>query len=280
MTNYEIKQRSEIENWKKEEPGVVSEITGYIFQPVSWLVRQIIPEKAFQSAIESCNGMSKKLINFEDFKKEANISKIEDMKNKDLQLCDDMADEIHNWAIGYAMTEGAAAGAGGVFTIAADIPFIITLAFRTINKIGLCYGFEEKTEADKQRILQIMSAAGANTMKEKTLSLATLKAIQVTIAKTTWKKMAQTAATNQFSKEAAILSMKSLAKQLGVNLTKRKALQVVPAVGAGVGALMNRQFITDISWAARRTFQEAWLNEKYDTIEFYDYEEINNNFKR
>ena len=92
--------------------------------------------------------------------------------------------------------------------------------------------------------------------------------------------MAQTAATNQFSKEAAILSMKSLAKQLGVNLTKRKALQVVPAVGAGVGALMNRQFITDISWAARRTFQEAWLNEKYDTIEFYDYEEINNNFKR
>ena len=73
MTNYEIKQRSEIENWKKEEPGVVSEITGYIFQPVSWLVRQIIPEKAFQSAIESCNGMSKKLINFEDFKKEANI---------------------------------------------------------------------------------------------------------------------------------------------------------------------------------------------------------------
>lgn len=278
MTNYEKKQCTEIENWKKEEPGVVSEVTGKLFQPISWLVRQIIPEKTFQSAIESANGISKKLIGIEDFKKDANISKIEDMKNKDLQFCDKLADEIHNWAIGYAMTEGAAAGAGGVFTIAVDIPFIITLAFRTINKIGLCYGFEEKTETDKQRVLQILSAAGANTMKEKTISLATLKAIEVAIAKTTWKKMAQTAASNRFSKEAAILSIKSLAKQLGINITKRKALQVVPAVGAGVGALMNRQFITDIAWAARRTFQEAWLNEKYQTIEFYNYEEINNNF--
>ncbi|MFK7031899.1 EcsC family protein [Flavobacterium oreochromis] len=268
MTNYEKKQCIEIEKWKKEEPGVVSKVTGKLFQPVSWLVRQIIPEKTFQSAIESANSISKTLIGIEDFKKEANISKIEDMKNKDLQFCDELADEIHNWAIRYAMTEGAAAGAGGVFTIALDIPFIITLAFRTINKIGLCYGFEEKTETDKQRVLQILSVAGANTMKEKTISLVTLRALEVTIAKTTWKKIAQTGASNRFSKEAAILSIKSLAKQLGVNINKRKALQVVPVVGAGVGALMNRQFITDIAWVARRTFQEAWLNEKYQTIEF------------
>lgn len=42
-------------------------------------------------------------------------------------------------------------------------------------------------------------------------------------------------------------------------MTKRKTLQTIPIIGAGVGAAMNIAFVQDVAWAARRTFQERWL---------------------
>ncbi|MBU1413962.1 EcsC family protein [Myxococcota bacterium] len=152
--------------------------------------------------------------------------------------------------------------------LAADIPAVITLALRTIHKIGFCYGFECTSESDKKFILGILSAAGSNSMKEKVASLMLIRSIEVSLLKQTWKAMAQKAAEQQLSKEGGIIAIKSLAKQMGINLTKRKALQAIPVIGAGVGASVNGWYIKEVGWAARRCFQERWLveNEKVDDI--------------
>ena len=63
--------------------------------------------------------------------------------------------------------------------------------------------------------------------------------------KTHWKAMAQKATTNQMSKEAGVIGIKNLAKQLGINLTKRKVLQAIPAIGALVGASVNGWYIKE-----------------------------------
>jgi len=269
-SGYEKKEYLKIQEWKAIEPSVLSKAIGTIFKPVTWLIQSVVPEKAMRSAIEGCNGASKFLIDSDTFKKDCNISNIKEMKNKTLMECDNFADEIHNWAIAYATTEGGLTGATGLAGMAVDIPAIITLAFRTINKIGMCYGFESKTEEDNQTVLSILSAAGANTIEEKQIALLTLKQLETIILKTTWKKIAQTATESKFSKEAGVIAIKSLAKQLGVNLTKRKALQVIPFVGAAVGATVNATFIKDIGWAARRVFQERWIIEKHKEDLVYD----------
>lgn len=269
-SGYEKKEYLKIQEWKALEPSVLSKAIGTLFKPVTWLIQSVVPEKAMKSAIEGCNGASKFLIDNESFKKDCNILDIKEMKKKTLAECDNFADEIHNWAIAYATTEGGVTGATGLLGMAVDIPAIITLAFRTINKIGMCYGFESKTEEDNQTILSILSAAGANTIEEKQVALLTLKQLEIIILKTTWKKIAQTATESRFSKEAGVIALKSLAKQLGVNLTKRKALQVVPLLGAAVGASVNAAFIKDIGWAARRVFQDRWITEKYKEDLVYD----------
>ena len=79
--------------------------------------------------------------------------------------------------------------------------------------------------------------------------------------------MAQKAASDKMSKEAAVVGVKNLAKQLGVNLTKRKALQIIPVIGAFVGGSVNGWYIKDVGWAARRAFQERWLVENGKMIE-------------
>jgi DNA-binding transcriptional regulator YhcF (GntR family) len=109
--------------------------------------------------------------------------------------------------------------------------------------------------------LALLSAAGANTTNEKAEAVKMLRAIDVMIAKQTVKTIAEKAAQQQLGKEAVLISMNKLGRQLGINITKRKALQAVPAIGAVVGGSVNAWFINDVGWAARRAFQERWLIE-------------------
>lgn len=126
-----------------------------------------------------------------------------------MELCDNLADEVHNWAIGIASAEGGVVGALGIAGMAADFPAIITLALRTIHKIGICYGYEAKTELDNQFVLGILSASGANSVKEKEMALLTLKNIETMLIKQSWKTMAKEAAEQQLNKEGIVIAIKN-----------------------------------------------------------------------
>ncbi len=155
----------------------------------------------------------------------------------------------------------------GILSAPVDIPAIITLATRTIDKIGLCYGYECTSESDKNFVLAILSASGANSMEEKMAAFAALRMVENTVMKQTWKQIAQKAVQDRLSNEAAIIAIRNLAKQLGIHLTKRKALQAIPAIGALVGGSVNGWYIKDVGWAARRAFQERWLIDNQKIID-------------
>jgi hypothetical protein len=106
-------------------------------------------------------------------------------------LSDKLANDVHNWAIGIASAEGAGSGAVGILSTPVDILTIITLALRTIYKIGVGYGYECKTQEDKLFVLSILAASGANSMQEKIVALTTLRQLEVIIAKQTWKVMGE-----------------------------------------------------------------------------------------
>lgn len=270
MNAYELKQYQAIEKWKVQKPSVVSQAVGLIASPISWVIKKVVPTKAIEGALTGFSTVAELLTDQSDIKRDAQVVNITDLRTKDMQLSDSLANSVHNWALAAASSEGVVTGTLGLPGLVADIPTIITLGLRTIYKIGLCYGFENRTLEDKQFVYTIFSIAGANSMKEKYIALATLKQIEVIIAKTAWKKMAEKAIGDKLSKEAAIIAIKNLAKTLGINLTKRKALQAIPIIGAGVGATVNAAFINDISWAARRSYQELWLRQN-GRIECYEH---------
>lgn len=99
-------------------------------------------------------------------------------------------------------------------------------------------------------------------MAEKNTALLFLLNVQATLLQQSFKTMAAKAAEEGLATGAAIIALRNLARQLGVNLTKRKMLQAIPAIGAVVGAAVNGSFIDDIAWAARRAYQERWLAER------------------
>jgi len=267
LSHYEEEQLKLIDAWKREEPGVVSQSFGLVSQPLAWLVKKVVPEAAIRGVLDGANSMAQWMTDVSDVLRDANVHSIKDLRTKDLELSDRLADEVHNWAIGLATVEGAAAGVFGLPGMAVDIPALITLALRTIHKIGVCYGYESESDNDVKYVLGIFAAAGANTVEEKLAALTTLRTVEVILIKSTWKKISEEAAKQQLSREAAIFGAKNVAKQLGVNITKRKALASIPFIGAAIGGSVNGWYVKEIGWAARRCFQERWLMENQKVVD-------------
>jgi hypothetical protein len=99
-------------------------------------------------------------------------------------------------------------------------------------------------------------------MQEKIAALYTLSSVQRMVATQTFKKMAEKAAEVTLSKEAAVIAVRDLAKQVGVNLTKRKLLAAIPVIGSVVGGSLNGWYMRDIGIAAQRAYQERWLRDR------------------
>ncbi len=202
----------------------------------------------------------------DDIIREACCDCISDLRYKDLAISDKLADNVHNWAIGFAVVEGGGTGVFGLPGMIVDIPATITLALRTVHKIGLCYGYEADSEEDKQFILGILAASGANTIEEKSFALLYLKSIEQMLLKQTWKHI-ETVAARQAGKEASVMAIRKIAKQLGINITKRKALAAIPFIGAVIGGSVNGWYLNEVSWAAKRAYQERWLVENQKIID-------------
>ena len=262
QSDYLMQQYALIKAWENEEPGVVSKTFGKLLSPVGKLISVVVPEKVIESAINAANAAAQYLTDTDDVLRDGNVESIEELRTKDLKLCDEMADSVHNWAVGIATAEGVAGGFVGLPGLAADIPFITTLALRTIHKIGVCYGYVadvSNAEEEKAFVLGVLAAANASTLGEKASFILGLKQISLLIQRNAWKKLAEMGTANLLAK--SIVSVRQAAKLIGVNLTKRKASQSIPFIGGAVGAALNASFINDIAWAARGSYQRRWLED-------------------
>lgn len=256
--SYEQQQINAIRVWQGQSPKLSSMLLGMAFAPATKLVDKVIPQSALHAALEAACSVGEKLANPQAVIKQANVSHIGALFYADLALCDQLANTTHDRAIAMAAAEGGVTGATGLVGVAVDIPTLMTLALRTIYQTALCYGFELKGEEGRQVVLRIFGVASANSLKEKEAALVSLVAIKQMLQQQTWAQIQQVAFSTM-GKEALVFALKDLAAQLGINLTKRKALTIVPVIGAAVGAAVNASFIKDVGWAARRTFQEMWL---------------------
>jgi hypothetical protein len=261
LGEYEKEQIRAIEEWKKEKPPVIASAFGVIMFPISLLIQAVVPRSAIRRVISGTSWAAEHFADEGDVMRKGGVSEIDALKTKDLKLSDKLANEVHNWAIGIASAEGVGSGMWGIYGLALDIPFIITFALRTIHKIGLCYGYKNNDEKGRQFVLALLSAAGANTAGERADAVKMLRVIDIMIAKQTLKTVTEKAVERQLAKETVMIGVKNLGRQLGINITERKILQAIPAIGAVVGASVNGWFIKDVGWAARRAFQERWLIE-------------------
>jgi hypothetical protein len=133
---------------------------------------------------------------------------------------------------------------------------------RTIHRTGLCYGEQPPAGAGRRLALGIFALVSANSAEEKALAVRALHAgaaLQDAATRDGIERIAE----RELAKDATVYSLQNLARAIGLNLGKRKIAGSVPVVGAAVGAAVNAWYLSDVARAARYTFQERWLVERY-----------------
>lgn len=266
LTEYEKRQLRSIRAWKEKDRNFATKVFDLVGVPFTWVAKKIIPETAIGYAIKTASSAGSWLADKNDIIRRSGVSDINDLRKKSLKLSDTLAHKVCRRAVKMAVTEGAVTGLGGPVTMVIDIPIVVTLALRTIHKVGLCYGYEATNDYEEQFIFGVLSCASCNSIEEKTGALIALSSVKKSIEQLTLDTLAAKAAQGRFSREGLIMATRKLAHQLGMNISRRKVLQTIPAVGAVMGGAANGLYIKDVGVAARRSFQERWLVDKQETV--------------
>jgi hypothetical protein len=238
-----------ITSWREQEPNLISNVMGVAAAPVAFVLHKLIPHKAIEGALIGLDWIAKQRLNSGS---ESDFS--------DLPTCDRKAHAVRIKTAASATAEGGLAGFFGLPGMAADIPAITLIALLTIRQVGFQYGYTDDNDRERLFVFSVLSAAGANSQAEKNEALLTGALLRTTLNQT-WKSMAAKAATDKASAESVLIAVKGLAKQLGINLTKKKSLAAIPVIGSAVGASVNFWFINDVGEAAQRLYQERWLRD-------------------
>lgn len=231
--------------FRQAPPSILPRAVRSVAKPVGFLTHRLIPAEIIEAAIRGADWAASNSI------RKAAVN--HDFSN--LEACDDAAAEMRRWALGYAVTGGGAAGAFGALGLAIDVPATVALALRTARLTGLCYGFGADTEAERVYILDILQLAGANSKADRDAAMTRLAEGREGLGKDEWQKIVRL--TGQTT--GTVAATQRVATTLGINLSTRKMAQIVPFLGAAVGAGVNAAFQNDVAAAARFAYRARWL---------------------
>jgi len=174
----------------------------------------------------------------------------------DLQDVDRLVERLGVKYKGLAATEGAATGVMGLPGIPVDILAITTLNLRAVGEYATYYGFDVSTQQERLFAMNVLSLVSSpSSGSAKALAMAQLMQIAHDVAaKRSWREL---------QKQVFVKTIERIAQTLGIQLTKAKLAQIVPATGVVVGAGFNAYFTGKVSDAAYHLYRERFLAEKY-----------------
>jgi hypothetical protein len=249
LTPYEAEQVQEIAAWKSEPPNPLGELWKMITLPGAKLVKKVIPDALVKGAIEGSYKGAEMLAWQEDLKVRAGVADLDELKDRPLEECDGLAKQVGATAMILGTVEGAATGAGGVWTTLLDVPLLFVLSMRTILRIGHCYGYKLDDLRGQCYVLGVLIAAVSGSLEIRRQRLHRLREIEDLLIEETQEEI--------------------VVEELTALLFQLELFEEVPGIGAISGGLLNLTFLRRVERTARRTFQERWLrdNGKVHVIE-------------
>lgn len=269
MSEYITKLEAEFEKWKTSPPNVVQRATGYITKPVEFLLKPFIDKIAplLENSIVGINNyLSKAIVKLSRKDSEIFID-VESIREQDFELWlkekENTTKNLVAGGVTALIAEGAITGLGGFALIAVDIPASFSLILTFANMIALTYELDIYDEVIQEEIIKAITIGSETTIKGKLQAMATLRVALKTINTTTWKAISKAQAKTM---PGLIAAIRSFLKKIGLNLTKRKATQLIPGIGAIAGAVINASWGLDSLEAVRQISRnmiiQAYKNEQ------------------
>jgi hypothetical protein len=226
---------------------------------------RLIPQAVFKKIFDLHENVTGRWQEYwHTLQEEARLAECHDLSQAPLEVCDRLALKVRRENLSLGQTRGAVLGVLGPVGLLGGIPLSIVQALKTIHHFGLCYGYPPDNETEKLFSYAILAVATAHTPNNKQAAVANLRQIHQGIYQQ---------ATDDFLKDTEVTEITGKTKEaiLGLAIAyfgETAAMYGIPILGAVLGAIAMRSFISDVSTAAQRSYQLRWLlkNQKVDLI--------------
>ncbi|HAQ06694.1 MAG TPA: ABC transporter-associated protein EcsC [Bacillus bacterium] len=230
MNEYELKVYEEIREWQrklKKRSGMFARAS----KKAQTKVNQLIPEKIHQILTESIKNMVKATLAGSTITTRKDQGSELTLQGKDQMLKKKLA--AFRKA---AVVEGAGTGAGGILLGMADFPLLLSIKMRFLFDAASVYGFDPSRYEERLFILYIFQLAFSSDEKRKD----TLELIE------NWEER----------KEKLLeVDWQEFQQEYRDYIDFMKMLQLVPGIGAVVGAYANYNLLDQLGETAMNAYR-------------------------
>jgi hypothetical protein len=231
--SYHEKIDAEVVRWKRQmlrKPGVFDVVS----KAVQNKINNLIPEKVHRALTVTIKQMVRGVLFG------ANLITKRKPNFRDLLARDLAADEKIKFYQRTAATEGAITGAGGLLLGLADFPLLLAIKFKLLFEIAAIYGFDTSDYKERIFILHIFQLAFSSPQRRKEVFLSILD----------WDTKAM-ALPNDMNK----FEWRTFQQEYRDYIDLAKMAQLVPLIGAPVGAVANYQLIKKLGRTAKNAYR-------------------------
>ncbi|MBY0123069.1 EcsC family protein [Bacillus sp. S/N-304-OC-R1] len=229
MNEYELRAYSEIAEWKNKmvkKSGILNRLS----KKAQSKVNSFFPEKAHQILTDSIKNMVKATLVGSNLttKKGQEAGSLEQMDKK-------FAEKLSAYKK-TAIVEGAGTGAGGFLLGLADFPLLLTIKMKFLFEAAAIYGFDTNEYEERLFLLHVFKLAFSSDEKRRE----TLEIIEE------WE-----------ARKAVISEMdwREFQQEYRDYIDFVKMLQLVPGIGAAVGAYANNNLMEHLGETAKNAYR-------------------------
>jgi hypothetical protein len=229
-------EREELETWKRRFNKKSS-----IFQRASKQaqnkVNQFIPEKAHRMITDSIKKMVEVTLKGSEWIKLSTFESMPSLHEREERMKERL--EFHRKT---AVIEGAGTGAGGIFLGLADFPLLLSIKMKFLSECSAIHGYDVRKYEERLFLLYVFQLAfSSDDHKRETL-----------LVIENWKEEKE---------KLKEMDWRSFQQEYRDYIDFVKMLQLVPGVGAVVGAYANYQLLDQLGEVAKYAYRIRYFND-------------------
>jgi hypothetical protein len=233
MTPYEKLALEELTRWRKamqRRPSIVNRLS----KNLQTKINQAIPEKIHMVITTAIKQMTRAVCAGSEFTSKKPLENL-DLQRREVKVLDRI-----RFFSKTAAAEGAITGAGGILLGLADFPLWLTLKMKMLFEIASIYGYDVKKYQERLFILHVFELTFSSQKNRNTV----FKVID------DWESYAQTLPgdMNEFD-------WRVFQQEYRDFIDIAKLLQLVPGIGAPVGAYVNHRLTTKLGMNAMNAYR-------------------------
>lgn len=236
MTLYESRTLAELEVWKSEMRASPS-FSGLLAKRFQNRINRAIPEKIHQAITAAIKQMTRAVFFGAGFMTRPPV------KPESLERCERKVLERIAFYRNTAAAEGAITGAGGILLGFADFPIWLTLKMKMLFEIAALYGYDTGRYQERVYMLHIFELCFSSAV-HRTHVFALLE---------NWDEHEKT-----LPPDIRDFNWRSFQQEYRDYIDIAKLLQLIPGIGAAVGAWVNHRLTTKLGRTAMNAYRMRW----------------------